>query len=180
MSGPHASVTFSIRLASIAEIPKLQRIAIDADSRFVDAGHPELADGSTIPAEVAERAITQGMLYVAEVDREPVGWVYVGRIAGEPCVGHICVAPAFGRSGIGSALLQHIIDRARAGGDTSIVLNTQTDVAWGRRWYERHGFVVVERDAWGPALTSITRAQTRDGLDWSTRVHMRLRLEPLR
>lgn len=86
------------------------------------------------------------------------------------------MTPAHGGVGVGTALLRRVIDEARRAGEGSVVLNTQSDVAWNRPWYERHGFAVVPRAAWSEALLAIERDQARDGLDWSTRVHMRLRL----
>jgi hypothetical protein len=49
-------------------------------------------------------------------------------------------------------------------------------VAWNRPWYERHGFTVVAPSDWTAALQKVTDYQTEDGLDWTTRVHMRLLL----
>jgi ribosomal protein S18 acetylase RimI-like enzyme len=139
-------------------------------------GHPELADGGGIPDDVARRAIAQGRITVAEIDGALAGWSYVGRVAGELCLGQICVAPAHGRRGVGSALLRRVIDDARRAGEGSVVLNTQSDVDFNRPWYERHGFAVVPPDQWSEGLRAVTEAQTRDGLDWSTRVHLRLAL----
>jgi hypothetical protein len=60
----------------------LTRIERDADARFAAAGHPELADGSGVPDDVARAAIAQGRITVAEVDGAVVGWVYMGRVDG--------------------------------------------------------------------------------------------------
>ena len=166
----------TLRPARDADVPELQRVERDADARFADAGHPELADGSGIPDEVARGAIAQGRITVAEVDGAVIGWAYVGRVGGELCLGQISVTPAHGGVGVGTALLRRVIDEARRAGEGSIVLNTQSDVAWNRPWYERRGFVVVPRAAWSEALRAVERDQARGGLDWSTRVHMRITL----
>ena len=168
--------TLTLRAARVDDIPALGRIQRDADARFVAAGHPELADDESIPDEVARRAIAAGRITVAELDGALAGWVYVGRIDGEACLGQISVAVEYGRRGVGSALVRAVIERARADGEASIVLNTQGDVAWNRPWFERHGFAVVAREAAGEGLRAVERAQSADGLDWSTRVHMRLAL----
>jgi hypothetical protein len=65
---------------------------------------------------------------------------------------------------------------ARARGEQSIVLNTQSDVAWNAPWYAKHGFVVVPEADWDEPLRKLTEAQNKDGVDWSKRVHMRLAL----
>ena len=165
-----------LRPAREADVPVLAPIEHDADERYVAAGHPELAGGPGIPDEVARAAVAQGRITVAEVDGAVVGWAYVGRVAAEPCLGQISVARAHGRVGVGTALLRRVIDEARRAGEASMVLNTQSDIAWNRPWYERHGFVVVPPEAWSEALRAIARDQMQQGVDWSARVHMRLAL----
>jgi GNAT superfamily N-acetyltransferase len=164
----------TLRPAREADLADLLRVEREADALYADAGHPELADGGGIPDDVALRAIAQGRITVAEVDGAVAGWAYVGRVAGELCLGQISVTPAHGRRGVGSALLRRVIDDAGVAGEATVVLNTQSDVAFNRPWYERHGFAVVEPEQWSEGLRAVTEAQTRDGLDWSTRVHMRL------
>lgn len=166
----------TLRPARDEDIPALLRVERDADARFLDAGHPELADGEGIPEDVARRSIAQGRITVAEVDGAIAGWTYVGRVDGEACLGQISVATGHGRGGVGDALLDAVIARARRDGDASLVLNTQTDVPWNAPWFSRRGFVTVPRDAWSEGLRSIERAQTEAGLDWTTRAHMRLTL----
>ena len=156
------------------DIAAIQCIGIEADERFVAVGHPELADGSTIPAPVAEAALADGRLSVAVVDQEVAGWIYTTRIDGELCIGQISVAIHHGQRGIGSALLDTVITEARARGERSIVLNAQADVAWNRAWYESYGFVVLPREQWTPALELLAAEQTSTGLDWTSRIHMRL------
>lgn len=166
----------TLRPARDKDVPELIRIERDADARFAAAGHLELATGDGIPVDVALRAIAQGRITVAEVAGALAGWAYVGRVDGEPCLGQISVAVAYGRRGVGDALLRAVIDRARDEGAASLVLNTQADVPWNAPWYARRGFVVVPREGWGEGLRAIERDQTAQGLDWSTRVHMRLAL----
>ncbi len=166
----------TLRRAAPADVAAIQRVGVAADTRYVATAHPELCDGESIPTADALRAIEQGRLTVAEVDGAVAGWVVVGRLGGELCLGHLCVAPEHGRRGLGAALLDHVVERARAAGERSIVLNTQRDIPWCMPWYARRGFVVVPREAWSEALAALTEAQSEGGLDWSSRVHMRLQL----
>lgn len=160
-----------LRPARATEIARLQQIERDADSRF-DA-EPGAPPSDVIPEEHARRFIEQGRITVAELDGEVVGWVLLGAIDGEPCIGQLSVAVAHGRRGIGAALLEKALDDARARGARSVVLNTQRDVPWNAPWYTRFGFEVVPEDAWSPALRAVTDQQRAAGLDWSERVHMR-------
>lgn len=166
----------TLRLAVPHDIPAIQRVGVDADTRYLAVGRPELADGATIPTDAAERAIARHALVVAELEGVPggvVGWVVVGRVGDELCVGQLSVATAFGRRGVGSALLARVVADARASGEPSLVLNTEAEIPWCAPWYARRGFVVVPPDAWGPTLAALAAAQGADGLDWTTRVHMR-------
>lgn len=160
-----------IRVAVLADVPEIQRVGVEADSRYVDVGHPEVADGASIPLGVAERAVAEERLLVAEVDGRVVGWVYLERSSGELCLAQISVLTQFGRRGVGTALLERALDAARDAGVPTIMLNTQSDVPWGMPWYARHGFVVVPRDEWTADMVALAELQTEAGLDRSTRVH---------
>lgn len=158
-----------LRPARADEVSALQRVERDADTRFG-------VEGEVIPEADALRAIEAEKITVATVDGTVVGWVYLGSIEGEPCIGQISVEVAHGRRGIGAALLEHAIAQARARGAASVVLNTQRDVPWNAPWYARRGFEVVPASDWSPGLRAVTEAQRAAGVDWSSRVHMRLSL----
>ena len=55
------------------------------------------------------------------------------------------VRPRHHGEGIGSALVDHVADVARAGGRSRLVLNVNRRNDAAIRWYERSGFVVRER-----------------------------------
>ncbi len=164
----------TLRAATRDDAARLTEIELEADRRFAEAGHPEFLDGCVCPPDAMARAIDAGRVTVAEVDGDLAGWILVTRSGGELCIGQVSVLPAFGRRGVGTALLRSVIDAARAAGEPSIVLNTQADVAWSLPWYARHGFVVVPRAEWTDDMHVIALDQTAMGFDWSTRAHMRL------
>lgn len=166
-------MSFEVRLARADEVIEIQRIGLDADLRFVDAGHPELS-GETIPDDAAERAIREGRLWVVALAGEVIGWAITGRLGGELVLGQISVLRRAGGAGAGTVLLKMLIEKARSQGEPSIVLNTQTDVPWNAPWYAKHGFCVIEEAAWTEDLRALTEQQTKDGVDWTSRVHMRL------
>lgn len=166
----------TLRAARRDDASRLGEIEREADRRFGEVGHPEFLDGCVCPTDVMARSIDAGRVTVAEVDGVVAGWIIVTRSGGEPCVGQVSVLPAYGRRGVGTALLRSVIDAARAAGERSIVLNTQADVPWNLPWYARHGFVVVPRAEWTDDMHVIALDQGAMGFDWSTRAHMRLAL----
>lgn len=168
----------TIRFAVPADIPELGRIDTAAEPMFEAAGHPEFVGGGTIPDDVAHRAIGEDRILVAELDGVVVGWIYLTRAGGEWCVGQLSVDPVAHRRGIGTALMERVLGDARRAGEPTVVLNTQGDLPWNQPFYERFGFTVVPPAAWTDDMHRIAAEQTEAGLDWSTRVHMRLALTP--
>lgn len=166
----------SIRLAVIEDIADLHRIDAATDQQFIDAGHPELSgNGDYIPLAAANRGIAESRILVAERSGELVGWVFLTRSDNELCVGQIAVLPDFQKRGIGSRLMRVVLDEASEAGERSIVLSTQSDLAWNQPWYETFGFRVVPTAEWTVDMAAVASKQGAEGLDWGhTRVHMRL------
>ena len=104
----------------------------------------------------------------------------MSRSGDELCIGQISVRRSAGGKGVGTKLLSTVVDSVRSAGHQSIVLNTQADVPWNRPWYERRGFVVVPPEEWTADMHTIADEQCADGLDWNTRVHMRLQFDEVR
>lgn len=164
-----------IRLAGVDDIPDLWRIDAATDQQFIDAGHPELSgEGEYIPIEIAKRAIAESRILVAEIEGDAVGWAFLGRSEAELCIGQIAVLPLFQQRGIGTGLMASILNRAMETNESTIVLSTQSDLAWNQPWYETFGFEVVPRNEWTSDMASVAADQSWD----ATRVHMRLTLSP--
>lgn len=174
--GVRALLESEFALARLDELDALQEIERRADQRFAEVGHPELADGTTMPRAEAIRVTERDRLLVARRAGAPVGFAVLGLLDDEPCLGQISVDPAHGRSGIGTALLRLTQAALRQAGARSLVLSTQADVSWNRPWYERHGFVSLPEDAWTPAMHRLAAAHSAAGLDTTSRVFMRCAL----
>ncbi|MFN8521234.1 MAG: GNAT family N-acetyltransferase [Chloroflexota bacterium] len=165
-----------IRDATPDDIPSLAPIEARGDALFATVGHPEFVGPHQISDADAARAIAERRLRVAELDGIVVGWLAVDRLGAELLLSQVCVEPAHARHGIGTALLRDCIERARASGEPSPILDTQADVVWNAPWYARHGFEPIPVDGWTDDLQARAQAQEAAGFDWSTRVFMRLRL----
>lgn len=168
------SAPVHIRIARTDEIDRLRSIGIEADRRYLQSRHPEFCDGTSIPPAVAEKAISEGRLWVSVCDQVPVGWVYVSRLDNEYCVGQISVITAYGRRGIGTGLLHQAHANARQRGEKSIIVATQLDVPWNGPWYAREGYVVLQTSEWSIMMLAEARRQAANGLDWTDRAFMRL------
>ncbi len=175
-----------IRLCRIDEIELLAPIDLSANPLFARLGHPEFdsTPDESLPHELAVEAISEGRLLACDLvgpdgDCNLVGWlVMFDRPNGDTSIGQISVHADHMGHGYGRPLLLAAIDRCRRMKRRSIVLNTQSDVPWNRPWYERFGFVVVAPHEWDADMHETAQEQTKIGLDWATRVHMRLALEP--
>ena len=163
----------TVRLATEADIARLAPIDEATEAQFVEAGHLEFAGGGTISDSEAQAAIERGGLWVAEVADQVEGWLVLMRTGDELCVGQVAVSPEVQGLGIGTRLMAAAFERARNDGEATLVLSTQSDVAWNQPWYEALGFSVVAPADWTDAMRAETKAQQEVGLDWSTRVHMR-------
>lgn len=166
----------NIRLAQPDEIPLLQQIERAGGQQFLAAGHPELAGDDAISLEVAMRSLVWGGLHVIELDGGVRGWVCEESHNTDCHVRQISVQPEYQQRGIGTTLMNFVISKAQQAKMRWVTLNTQTDVAWNQPWYETLGFEVVDREDWDESMSAVVEAQTAAGLDWSTRVHMRLSL----
>lgn len=129
-----------IRLAQPDELATAVDIDDAASALYAGAGI-DLSFGDDHPYTVAERARWQrcldaGTVHFALDGDTPVGFAAVESLDGKPHLEQLSVRPAFGRRGIGSALLQTAI--VFAGGP--LTLTTYRHLPWNAPWYVRMGF----------------------------------------
>jgi [ribosomal protein S18]-alanine N-acetyltransferase len=100
-------------------------------------------------------------LLVAEVDGRPVGTVSLyGRKDGRRLM-HLFaleVGAAWRNQGIGTALIEHVIEKARTDGHSAVYLEVRSDNRGARRLYHRLGFRRV-----GPEFTNTCWRFNDDG-----------------
>ena len=129
-----------IRLAQPDELATAVAIDDDASALYAAAGI-DLSFDDDHPYAVAERARWQrcldaGSVHFALDGETPVGFAAVESLGGRPHLEQLSVRPAFGRRGIGSALLQTAIVFAAA----PLTLTTYRHLPWNAPWYARMGF----------------------------------------
>ncbi|HNB70549.1 MAG TPA: GNAT family N-acetyltransferase, partial [Acidobacteriota bacterium] len=77
------------------------------------------------------------------------------------------VHPQFSRQGVGTALLNAILEVVQARGFSEIWLTTTSDHLWHQPFYERHGFLVAEGAVVPPEIQVMLQIEARMG--WRTR-----------
>ena len=129
-----------VREARAADLPLLAGIEADADRLFLERfGDPPWER----PTPGQDRVFEPGFLLVAGTPA--VGFAHVLEIEGEAHLELLAVRPSHGRQGIGTALVRAVLAEARARGHRRLTLSTYRDVPWNRPFYERLGFVELDR-----------------------------------
>lgn len=153
--------SFSLRPARPDELHKLIAIDDAASELYAQAGL-DLALTKDHPFVVAEAvrwagAIEEGRAYVADDwQDEPIGFVTLRLVDGEPYVDQLAVHPHAMRRGIGAALLRQAIAWSA---DRALWLTTYAHLLWNKPYYRRHSFVSVPDSVCGAELRAILLEQ---------------------
>ena len=129
----------TLRAAVIADAVAIADILIAARTEFMTYAplvHGELE----LHRWVAEDLLRQAGVTVAMRGAQIVGMVSVSRVDGESWIDHMAVAPAYTGTGIGTALLAHVLATLMP----PVLLYTFQANLGARRFYERVGFVPVK------------------------------------
>lgn len=164
---------FTIRAATVADLPLLGPIEDEAGELFRTVGMDSVADDPAPPLAIYAEAQRRGHLWVAEVHGQVVGYAWAVDVGGQPHLEQLSVVPAFGRRGIGAALIDRVSAWAAEQGADSLTLSTFADVAFNRPYYARLGFVVVPDPDDDPRWREVRGHERDAGLDVERRVIMR-------
>jgi GNAT superfamily N-acetyltransferase len=153
-----------------AEVEAAGRVTVAANAEFApaDPDGPFAPSWARYLAEMADAAAraAEGVLLVAVEDGEVVGTVTLYLAPGsmqwrpdDAMFRLLAVDPAARGRGIGRALLEACLERARAAGKPRMALHTTEWMVTARAMYERAGFVrEPEGDAELPGVTIIAYA----------------------
>ena len=172
----HETAPYRIRAARAEDLESLPAIELAAAALFdpADVGPATLAD--TTPLAVLAEAQRAGRLFVAELDGAVIGFALADHLGGEPYLREIDVLPAFGRRGVGAALVRAVAGWARAQGAASLALSTFRHVPWNAPFYARLGFRPLETHELTAAHHALRARESAHGLSIERRVVMRLAL----
>jgi len=168
-----------VRKALPAEVTSLGEIERDAGERFREVGMPEIADDPPAPIEALAAS---ALILVAWAEslhedggRTPtalVGYAWVEIVDGQAHLEQLSVGPGHNGRGIGSALIEAVVEWATAQGHGALTLTTFREVPFNAPFYARRGFVAIPASEWNPGMTALVEQETAHGLDQVLRVVM--------
>jgi GNAT superfamily N-acetyltransferase len=169
-----------IRDAKAADLALLGPLEDRAGLRFLESAHPYCASMVHFdPARLAELA-SAGTVWVAVAAQgAPVGFAIAEARGREAYLHELDVEVAYGRRGVGRALIRRVAFWARSRGLEALLLSTFRDVPWNGPYYERLGFEVVPLDTYDDSMHAQRRSDAAAGMRVESRVMMRASLAQL-
>ncbi|MCW2676441.1 MAG: family acetyltransferase [Modestobacter sp.] len=159
------------------ELPRLAEIERAAGEQFRDIGMPEIAeDEPPTPARLQAYLDRDAARVWAGPGEVPVAYLLMDVVDGRIHVEQVSVHPVAARRGLGRALIDAAVDRARARGEDRVTLTTFAEVPWNMPYYQRLGFAVLPVGGQGPELRRLRAHEAGTGLDRWPRVAMARRL----
>lgn len=161
-----------IRPATAGDVRALVAIEAAAAERFRTIGMDEVADRGGMDTGFAASFVTGGLALVAEIEGTPVGFALASSLDGLGHLYELSVHPAFGRQGIGTALLEAVCAAAREAGLALMTLSTFRTVPWNAPFYARLGFAELPPERWTPGLQVLHQRERDAGLGGGARLFM--------
>ena len=165
-----------LRAGTEADIDVLLQVERRAAELLLDHGAYDLFAMHTLSPQNLQDGIAHGILRVAEVGGQAVGFALCGEIDGHAHLFEMDVVPEYGRRGIGSALLQSTCNEAAVCGFSAMTLTTLRDVPWNAPFYATRGFVEMHPSQWEPQLAEIVARERMLGFPRPLRVVMQRRI----
>lgn len=164
----------TIRLARPNDLPLVAAIETSAAEAFTRHGQP-LGEGwsPTQPAQ-CEGPLRAGLMWVAEDDDGPIGFL-IAEVQGDALhVDEVDVAAERQRQGHGRRLMLTAIAEARSRGLPAVTLTTFRNIPWNAPFYASLGFVELTPEETPAHLVAENAAQMARG--YTDRCAMRLAL----
>ena len=162
-----------LRAGTEADIEVLLQVERRAAGLLLGHGAYDLFAMHSLSPHNLQNGIAHGILRVADVDGEAVGFALCGQVDGNAHLFEMDVVPEQGRRGIGSALLESVCDEAALRGFRAMTLTTLRDVPWNAPFYAARGFVEMDQAQWGGQLGQIMARERMLGFPMRLRVVMR-------
>ena len=159
---------FAVHRADAALFPELARVGRAAQTLFAEVG-------IELPEDDPEATLRHAAAVLAcgRPGRPPVGFAALTVLDGGVHLEELSVDPAYGRRGLGSALLEGVCAYAREAGSAAVTLTTFRDVPFNAPFYASRGWREWPRKEWGPQMRAQWRAEEEAGIAVAPRVAMR-------
>ncbi|WP_181700573.1 GNAT family N-acetyltransferase [Nocardia sp. GTS18] len=166
-----------IRLAREGDIAALQEIERRAGAPFAEIGMVAVAEDEPPSAELLREFLVGERAWVwPDAQDEPIGYLLLGIVDGQPHIDQVSVDPAYAGLRIGKSLIDHAVSWAKSRGLRELTLTTFTEVPWNGPYYERLGFTYIPVDDEPPGLRAVRAEESANGLDEWPRACMRVDL----
>lgn len=165
-----------LRAGTEADIDALLEVERRAAELLLGHGAYDLFAMHSLSPKNLRDGIAHGILRVAEVEGQAVGFALCGEIDGHAHLYEMDVVPEYGRRGVGGALLESVCTEASVRGFPAMTLTTLRDVPWNAPFYAARGFVEMPSSQWGPELAEIVARERMLGFPMPLRVVMQRRM----
>jgi len=165
-----------LRAGTEADINALLQVERRAAELLLGHGAYDLFAMHSLSPQNLRDGIAYGILHVAEVGGEAVGFALCGEVDGYAHLFEMDVVPEHGRRGIGSALLESVCNEAASRGFSAMTLTTLRDVPWNAPFYSERRFAELSEDKWGKQLAEIVARERMLGFPMQLRVVMERKL----
>ena len=167
-----------IRLARPHECALLPAIEIAAGRLFLATKYTAIDGIEPLPLPFFAQQQRHEHLWVAADEEDiPVGFAIALIIDNRAHLHELSVRPEHGRQGLGTRLVQHVLDWAQKAGLPAVTLSTFRDVPWNAPFYRKLGFVELPETEYGTGLQEIRQAEASLGLPMQDRVLMVFRFD---
>jgi len=170
--------TYTIEPATECHLRAIPGIEHAAATIFSEKDLPSDLRYLVTDRETLGEAQRQNRLWAAVDDKgNVVGFALARIVGGVPHLEEMDVHPDCARQGIGSRLLDAVVEWARDGGYPGISLITFRHLPWNAPFYEQHGFTQIDETEDSAELCNLLREDIEAGLDAHNRVAMMLKFD---
>ena len=159
-----------IRAARPEDLPTLIALEREAGERFRNTPMAFVLDWPSPPPQAYSAALDAGLLFIAEQDAQPAGFLAGVAMPGALHILEVSVHPDFGRRGLAQALVAHAATVAQGLQLPLLTLTTDREIPWNAPLWSKLGF----QEAKDPPewLSQILLAERDAGFDPARRVAM--------
>ena len=176
MNQTHAMTGLLLRVGTETDIDALLEVERRAAELLLGHGAYDLFAMHSLSPQNLQDGIAHGILQVAEVGGQPVGFALCGEVDGQAHLFEMDVVPEYGRRGVGSALLESVCGQAEGRGFSAMTLTTLRDVPWNAPFYAKYRFAELPEKEWGKQLAGIVDRERILGFPMQLRVVMKRKL----